>query len=124
MKPGKHGVARVVAATFYSFKGLQSCLKNEAAFRQEAVLFLLSLPVLFFLKVSLPIKLLLVAVGLLVLVVELLNSAIESIVDLTSPDYNELAGRAKDMGSAAVLLTLLIAGLCWCYAFYLTFSGG
>lgn len=116
MKPGKTGLARVIAAAFYSLQGLKSCLKNEAAFRQEVVLFLLLLPLLIYLPVSGILKLMLLAVNMLVLIVELLNSAIESVVDMVSPEYHDLAGRAKDMGSGAVFLSLIIATVFWVYA--------
>lgn len=119
MKTGKKGIARVIAAYSYSLQGLRSCLKNEEAFRQEVVLFMIALPALMLLPVPDQLKVLLFAVNLLVLIVELLNSAIESIVDLVSPDYNEYAGRAKDMGSGAVFLSLLLAAVGWAYAFYL-----
>ena len=118
MKPGKQGMARVIDAACYSMQGLKSCLKNEAAFRQEVALFLITLPILIFIPVPLWLKLLVVAGNLLVLIVELLNSALEAIVDMVSPEYHELAGRAKDQASAAVFLALLVAGMFWCYAIY------
>lgn len=121
MKSNKHGIARVLAAFFYSFDGLRSAFRNEEAFRQEAVLFVLLLPVLYFLPVSLLFKTTLFAANCLVLIVELLNSAVEAVVDLASPDYHILAKRAKDMGSAAVLLTLLFAGGLWLTAVYSVF---
>lgn len=113
MKSNKQGIARVFAAFFYSLDGLSSGFKNEAAFRQEAILFLLLLPALYFLPVSLPFKIAILAANSLVLIVELLNSAVEAVVDMVSPDYHVLAKRAKDMGSAAVLLSLLFAGGLW-----------
>lgn len=113
MKSNKLGLARILAALFYSLDGLRSSFKNEAAFRQELVLFILLLPALHFLPISLLFKCLLLTVNCFVLIVELLNSAIESVVDLVSPEYNILAKRAKDMGSAAVLLTLMLAATLW-----------
>jgi len=121
MKSNKQGIARVLAALFYSLDGLISGIRNEEAFRQEAILFVLLLPALYFLPLSLQFKLMLLAANTLVLIVELLNSAIEAVVDLASPDYNILAKRAKDMGSAAVLLTLLLTGGLWLTALYRTF---
>jgi len=121
MKSNKHGMARILAAMFYSLDGLMSGIRNEEAFRQEATLFILLLPALYFLPLSLQFKIILLAANCLVLIVELLNSAIEAVVDLASPDYNILAKRAKDMGSAAVLLTLLLAGGLWLTALYRTF---
>jgi len=116
MKSNKHGIARIFAAFFYSLDGLRCAFRNEEAFRQEALLFLLLLAVIFFLPVSLSIKLGLLAANSLVLIVELLNSAVEAVVDMASPDYHILAKRAKDMGSAAVLLSLLVAGSVWLFA--------
>lgn len=113
MKSNKRGLARIFAALFYSFDGLRSSLKYEEAFRQEVILFILLLPAFYFIPVSPQFKVLLFAGNCLVLIVELLNSAIESVVDLVSPDYHILAKRAKDMGSAAVLLSLILAGALW-----------
>ena len=122
MKSTRHGLARVIAAFFYSLDGLRSGFRNEEAFRQEAILFLLLLPVIWLLPVALPFKAALCAANLLVLIVELLNSAIEAVVDLTSPDYHALAKRAKDMGSAAVLLSLMLACGLWLLAIWFSFS--
>ena len=118
MKANKTGYARIFAAFYYSADGLGSAFKNEAAFRQEILLYFLLLPILFFLPVSLLFKCLLFSVNTLVLIVELLNSAVESVVDLVSPDYNIYAKRAKDMGSAAVLLSLLLAAILWAGALF------
>ncbi|PXA04484.1 diacylglycerol kinase [Coraliomargarita sinensis] len=107
------GVKRVVKALFYSFDGLASTLKHEAAFRQEAVLAAVLVPLSFLMRVSLVEHLFLVASIILVLIVELLNSAIESVVDDISMQNRPLAKRAKDMGSAAVLLSLLNCFICW-----------
>lgn len=115
MKPGKHGLARIIAASSYSLAGLKSCYKNEAAFRQELILFVLLLPVLILLPFPAVFKALLFSVNCLVLIVELLNSAIEALVDLVSPDYHVLAGRAKDMGSGAVLLSICCAAVLWAW---------
>ena len=118
MKANKTGYARIFAAFYYSADGLGSAFKNEAAFRQELLLYFLLLPILYFLPVSLLFKCLLFSVNTLVLIVELLNSAVESVVDLVSPDYNIYAKRAKDMGSAAVLLSLLLAAILWAGALF------
>lgn len=119
MKSTKKGIARIIAAFFYSLDGLRSSLLYETAFRQEVVLFILLLPALYFLSVPVWLKLLLLTVNCLVLIIELLNSAIESVVDLASPEYHILAKRAKDIGSGAVLLSLVLAGVLWLYAFFL-----
>lgn len=114
IKPGKvSGIARLQRAALYSWAGLQAAYIEEAAFRQEVWLALVLIPVAMFLPVSLMMRIFLVGCVLLVLVVELLNSAVEAIVDLASPEYHMLAARAKDMGSAAVLVSLLILGIAW-----------
>ena len=113
MKPGKSGLTRLIDATAYSAKGITACWRNEAAFRQEALLVLILLPLSFALAASVEQWLLLTLPLLLLLVVELLNSAVENIVDRIGHELHELSGRAKDMGSAAVLISLLMAGLSW-----------
>jgi diacylglycerol kinase (ATP) len=118
----KTGLARLLSAFQYSLKGLASCYRNEEAFRQETIAFVLLLPVIFLLPVTATLKLLLFAVNSLVLIVELLNSAVEAIVDKVSPDFDELAGRAKDMGSAAVLISLIVAAAFWACALYAIFA--
>lgn len=119
----KKGFDRIVAAFFYSLSGLRSAIVNEAAFRQELFLFIVLLPVLFFLPVSGYLKSLLLVVNTMVLIVELLNSGIEAVVDMTAPEYHPLAKRAKDMGSAAVLISLVLAAIIWAYAFVKAMSG-
>ncbi|NHI00441.1 diacylglycerol kinase [Oceanimonas sp. MB9] len=113
MKPGKSGLQRVLAALGYSRQGLASAYQHEAAFRQECWLALVLVPFAFWLELPLDHTLWLVASMVMVLVVELLNSAIEAVVDRIGPEHHELAGRAKDTASAAVLLTLLLAVLIW-----------
>lgn len=112
----KKGCARILAAFRYSIYGLQAAFKGEAAFRQEISLFLVFLPILYYLPVTSSFKCLLLMSNTLVLIVELLNSAIEAVVDLASPDYHNLAKQAKDMGSAAVLISLLLSLILWGYA--------
>ena len=112
------GIARIGAACLYSFNGLRLAAVNEAAFRQEVALYLLLLLVLFFLPLNLHFKAMLLFANTLVLIVELLNSAVESIVDLSSPEYHALAQQAKDMGSAAVFLSLLLAFVLWGMSIY------
>ena len=115
----KKGLARVISALRYSLQGIVACYRNEEAFRQEAIVFGVLLVAIVLIPVSGLIKLLLFTVNSLVLIVELLNSAVEAVVDRVSPEYDELAGRAKDMGSAAVLLSLVVAAAAWAYALYL-----
>ncbi len=107
------GMKRVFKAFFYSLEGLASSFKHEAAFRQEVLLAAVLIPVSFLLQVPLAQHLVLVSSVVLVLVVELLNSAIEAVVDDISLRNRPLAKRAKDMGSAAVLLSLLNCLICW-----------
>jgi diacylglycerol kinase (ATP) len=107
------GIARVFKAFSYSLEGLASSLKHEAAFRQEVILASILIPASFLLHVPLAQHLFLVGSVVLVLVVELLNSSIEAVVDDISLQNRPLAKRAKDMGSAAVLLSLLNCLICW-----------
>jgi diacylglycerol kinase (ATP) len=109
----KTGISRVLAAFTYSLDGLRSTLSTEAAFRQEVCLVAIASLVLFFLPLSNEWKGLLFLATTAVLVVELLNSAIESVVDLASSDYHVLAKRAKDIGSAAVFVSIALAVLLW-----------
>ncbi len=113
MKPGDTGIRRLVKAAGYSRKGLAAAWRHEAAFRQEVAATLVLLPLALWLGRNGVERALLAGSWLLVPVVELLNSALEAIVDKTSPEPHELAGRAKDMGSAAVLLALLLAAMVW-----------
>lgn len=114
-----HHLKHAVSAVRYSGHGLLHTVRNETAFMQEA-LGLVVLPVLaWLLGVSVPHILLIVAGWLFVMVTELLNSALESLCDLVSPEYHILIKRAKDAGSAAVFLALL-ANLCfWLYLLWI-----
>jgi diacylglycerol kinase (ATP) len=113
MKPGKTGIRRIIDATGYSLQGLRACWRNEAAFRQEVLLFLVLFPLSFVVATNIEQWLLLVVPLFLLLIVELLNSAIEAIVDRIGPEHHELSGRAKDIGSAAVFISLLLTAACW-----------
>lgn len=107
------GPIRALQAAKYSWKGLKSAFKYEEAFRQELLLACIAIPVAFFVPATLNERLALISVSILVLIVELLNSGIEAVVDRVGMEEHELAGRAKDMGSAAVMLTLLLWALVW-----------
>ncbi len=107
------GLRRLLLAGGYSIKGLRAAWCQEAAFRQELILCLVLIPIALWLDFSVMERLLLIAVLILVLVVELLNSAIEAAIDRIGPELHELSGRAKDLGSAAVLLSLLLAVGVW-----------
>jgi len=110
---GKQGLQRLINATGYSKDGLAAAWKNEAAFREEVMLALVTVPLGLWLGHGGVEKALLVGSILLVLVVELLNSAVEAVVDRVSDERHELSKRAKDIGSAAVLLTLTLAAAVW-----------
>ncbi len=110
---GKQGLTRLFNALGYSRDGLVSAWKNEAAFREETLLALVAIPLALFLGNSGVDRALLIGSVLLVLIVEILNSGLEAIVDKASPEMHELAKRAKDMGSAAVLLALINAAVVW-----------
>lgn len=107
------GIGRLLAAIRNSWQGLRLAWRLEAAFRQEMLLVVILLPVALLLPLTTTERVLLVASLALVLIVELLNSAIEAVVDRVSLEYHELSGRAKDIGSAAVLLTLLLMFFTW-----------
>lgn len=113
MKAGHTGFTRLFHSFRYSCKGLKAGWKNEAAFRLELILAILLTPVGIWMARSLTDALLLIASALLVMTVELLNSAIEAVVDRISPEHHPLSGRAKDMASAAVFLSALVAGAVW-----------
>ena len=117
------GIGRVFKALRYSIQGLRAALRFEAAFRQEAALALIMIPAAFFLGRNALEILLLIAVVVLVLIVELLNSAMEAVADAITTDTHPLIGRAKDIGSAAVLLALLLAGGTWATVAWLRFTG-
>ena len=113
MKPGKTGLARLIDATGYSISGLKAAFINEAAFRQELLLVAILGVASFWLGQN-PLEWLILIIPLfLLLIVELLNSAIESTVDRIGSETHELAGRAKDLGSAAVMLSLALIASTW-----------
>jgi len=112
------GLMRAVKAFHCSIKGLTAAFKHESAFRQELALACFFLPYGIWLGQGLTQKMFLVTLVILVLVVELLNSGIEAVVDRVGLEHHELAGRAKDLGSAAVLLCLLLTGVCFALVSY------
>ncbi|EPT3147190.1 diacylglycerol kinase [Yersinia enterocolitica] len=107
------GLTRIYKAAGYSVKGLTAAWKNEAAFRQEAVAAILAIILAFWLDVDATARILLIASVVLVIIVEVINSAIEAVVDRIGSELHELSGRAKDMGSAAVFLAILLALFIW-----------
>lgn len=110
---GSKGMARIRDAFFYSLSGLRFAIAHETPFMQEVGIYAVLLAILLYVPLSITFKCILLLANTIVLVVELLNSAIESIVDMTSPEYNDLAKRAKDLGSAAVFISIMIAVALW-----------
>lgn len=110
---GKSGLGRLVNATRYSLSGMAAALRHEPAFRMELVLAAVLVPLGLYLGSTGVERALLAGCVLLVLIVELVNSAVEAVVDRISPERHELAGRAKDLGSAAVMLALVNAAAVW-----------
>jgi diacylglycerol kinase (ATP) len=104
---------RVIRAMQYSEQGIRSAWRDEAAFRQELVVVLLLAPLTIWLQLPKLDTVVLLSLMGLVLVAELLNSGLEAVVDMATPDFNALAGKAKDCGSAAVFLTLLMLAGAW-----------
>jgi diacylglycerol kinase (ATP) len=110
---GKTGLARIWNAFFYSFAGLSAAFRHEDAFRQEVLVAAILIPLAFLLAGGAAARALMIGSVLLVLIVELVNSAIEATVDRVSLENHRLAKRAKDIGSAAVMLSLLNVVITW-----------
>lgn len=110
---GAQGLRRLINAFGYSRDGFAAAWQHEAAFREELLLAAITIPLGLWLGQTGIERALLVGTILIVLIVELLNSAIEAVVDRVSPERHELSKRAKDIGSAAVLVTLTLAGAVW-----------
>lgn len=109
----KSGIQRIFSAFFYSLEGIRSAWRGEHAFRQELALLVVATLIALCLPVPARDKVLLIGVFVLVMIVELLNSAIEAVVDRVSLERNPLSKNAKDFGSAAVLLTFFLALSTW-----------
>ncbi|MEK2174854.1 diacylglycerol kinase [Vibrio parahaemolyticus] len=114
-KPGNTGVKRIIKATGYSIQGLKAACKHEAAVRQELALLSIAVILACVVDVGMIERILLIGVVVLVLIVELINSAIEAVVDRIGVERHELSGRAKDIGSAAVMVALAFAAFTWLY---------
>ena len=112
-KPDNTGLRRILRATVYSAQGLAQAWRFEAAFRQEIALTALLTPIALWLGRTPVERTLLIGCCVLVLIVELLNSAVEAAIDRHGDEVHELSGRAKDLGSAAVMLSLFLAGAIW-----------
>jgi diacylglycerol kinase (ATP) len=113
MKPGETGLRRIISAGKYSYKGFKFAWQHEAAFRQELILGAILIPLGFWLGDNAMEKALLVGVCFITLIVELLNSGIEAVVDRVGDEYHKLAGSAKDLGSAAVFVSLVMTITVW-----------
>ncbi|WP_130472840.1 diacylglycerol kinase [Candidatus Magnetaquicoccus inordinatus] len=111
--PKHTGWQRIVRATLYSLQGLKAAWQNEAAFRQELLLVVLLTPLALQIGHNATQKILLLASLFIVLITELLNSAIEATVDRGGTEFHPLAGQAKDIGSAAVFISLLLVVVTW-----------
>jgi diacylglycerol kinase (ATP) len=107
------GLRRIWNAGLYSLAGIRASWKNEAAFRQESLLSLVLIPAAFWYGSTAIERVLLIGSCLIVLIVELLNSAVEATIDRIGGDRHELSGRAKDMGSAAVFISLWAVVMTW-----------
>lgn len=113
MKRDNNGLKGLIAATGYSMKGIRACWQNEAAFRADAVISAILFVISFFLAESIEQWILLVSPLVLIIIVELLNSAVENVVDRIGQEFHDLSGRAKDMGSASVFFCWVVIGLTW-----------
>lgn len=113
MKSGLDGYARLIAATRNSFRGIRDAWRHESAFRQDVMLSTLLLLLSFWLAQTLVEWLILVLPLFLLLIVEILNSAIENAIDRIGEERHELSGRAKDMGSSAVMFSLILIAIVW-----------
>ena len=116
------GLTRIFKAALYSYKGFVSAFRHEASFRQEVIFAIVLIPLAFWLNVSKLERVAMVGVVIVVLIVELLNTAIEASIDRIGPEWHVLSKRAKDMGSAAVFLSLLLCGSIWAAALYQRFG--
>ncbi|WP_022939858.1 diacylglycerol kinase [Psychromonas hadalis] len=120
MEQKNTGLKRIFLATGYSLQGLKSAFQHEAAFRQELLLAAILIPLAYYIDVSQVERILLIAPIFLVIIIEIINSAIEAIVDRIGTEKHVLSGRAKDMGSAAVLIALLLTAYIWIEILFLT----
>ena len=110
------GLTRILYATKYSFEGIKATFATEAAFRQEILIACISIPLALVLPISFLFKAFLIASTIAILIIELLNTAIESIGNLVTQEFHPLVKRAKDMGSAAVMLGLTNLSIAWLFA--------
>ena len=117
-KPGKTGIARIIKASQYSWQGLRAAWQHEAAFRQELMLAVIGVPLAVWLAEN-KFELLWLILSLFILIIaELVNSALEAVVDRVGHEHHELSGRAKDIGSAIVLVSILLLVTIWSIVLY------
>jgi diacylglycerol kinase (ATP) len=112
-KPGNTGLRRIINATFFSMAGFRAAWRDEAAFRQEVMLCVVLIPAAFWLGRTAVERSLLIGSCLIVLIVELLNTGIENVVDRFGGELHKLSGQAKDLGSAAVFASLMLTLVIW-----------
>ena len=112
-KPGNTGLRRIINATFFSMAGFRAAWRDEAAFRQELLLCVVLIPSAFWLGRTAVERSLLIGSCLIVLIVELLNTGIENVVDRFGEERHRLSGQAKDLGSAAVFTSLVLTLVIW-----------
>ena len=120
-KPGNTGIRRIIRASRFSAQGLGHAWQHEAAFRQEIALTVVLMPLAIWLGRTGFERFMLIICCVFVLIVELLNSAIEAAIDRFGQEHHELSGRAKDLGSAAVFLSLVVVAATWSTVAFLRF---
>jgi diacylglycerol kinase (ATP) len=123
-KPGNTGITRIIKAFGFSMKGFKAAWQYEAAFRQETMLAIVLFPLAFWLAENTAQLMVLLMTLFVVVITEILNSAVEAVVDRVSAEQHSLAGRAKDMGSAAVFLSLVMTAVVWGVVLYERFYAG
>lgn len=122
-KQGKRGLQRLRDATGYSAAGLATAWRSEEAFRQEVLVAVALIPLALWLGQTAVERMVLIGAWLVVMIVEILNSSIEAAVDRIGDEHHVLSGNAKDLGSAAVFLSLVLAALAWGTIAWQRFAG-
>ena len=107
------GITRIYLATLNSFRAFKWLYNNESAFRQELLLLIIAIPITFIFDISIKQQVILILAIIFIMFTEIINTAIEAVVDRVGLDIHPLSGLAKDLGSAAVLISLLVAGSIW-----------
>lgn len=112
---GKSGITRLINATRYSMQGFRAAYRNEDAFREEVLLAIVLIPAALLIPVGAVEKVLLIGSVLLLMLTEILNTAVEAVVDRIGPEIHPLSGRAKDLGSAAVFIATVLLAVTWAF---------